>query len=61
MTPNRQWVRNLVPCRVPVNITSGEIVYATGRGEVVFQPIVNGAKAQSVIFSHVLHVPALSN
>ncbi|KAG8947321.1 hypothetical protein FRC04_010897 [Tulasnella sp. 424] len=61
MTPHRHWIRNLTPCRVPVNVASGEVVYATGRGEVWFQPIVNGVKVRSVIFSRVLYVPQLLN
>ncbi|KAG8976249.1 hypothetical protein FRC05_004499 [Tulasnella sp. 425] len=61
MTPHWHWIRNLTPCRVPVNVASGEVVYATGRGEVWFQPVVNDVKVESVIFSRVLYVPQLSN
>ncbi|KIO25469.1 hypothetical protein M407DRAFT_52708, partial [Tulasnella calospora MUT 4182] len=65
MTPHRHWIRNLTPCRVPVNVASGETVFAVGRGEVCtlvwFQPIISGVKADLVMFSRVLYVPELSN
>ncbi|KAG8895996.1 hypothetical protein FRC01_012082, partial [Tulasnella sp. 417] len=60
-TPNRHWIRNMVPCCVPVNVASGEVVYASSRGEVLFQPRINGVNVNTVIFSHVLYVPSLQN
>ncbi|KIO30282.1 hypothetical protein M407DRAFT_20549 [Tulasnella calospora MUT 4182] len=61
MTPHRHWIQNLTPCRVPVSIVSGDVVYAVRRGEVLFQPRVNGVEVKSVLFSQVLYVPQLSN
>lgn len=61
MTPNRSWIRNMTPCHIPVHVANDDVVYALGRGEVVFQPEIEGVKAPSVILSRVLYVPALSN
>ncbi|KAG8869635.1 hypothetical protein FRB97_000919 [Tulasnella sp. 331] len=59
MTPHLHWIRNLTLCRIPVHIANDEVVYAEGRGDVLFQPIVDGEKAPPVLFSRVLYVPAL--
>ncbi|KIO27830.1 hypothetical protein M407DRAFT_46880, partial [Tulasnella calospora MUT 4182] len=40
MTPHREWIRNMTPCRVAVNIASGEVIHAVGRGEVWFRPTI---------------------
>ncbi|KIO25456.1 hypothetical protein M407DRAFT_25160 [Tulasnella calospora MUT 4182] len=61
MTPHCHWIRNLTPCRVQVSVASGDVVYAVGKGEVLFQPQINGVEVESVLFSQVLYVPQLQN
>ncbi|KAG9027915.1 hypothetical protein FRB95_007077 [Tulasnella sp. JGI-2019a] len=61
MTPHCPWIRNMTPCHIPVHVANDEIVYAQGRGEVIFQPVIDGEPAHSVIFSCVLYVPKLAN
>ena len=61
MTPNRHWLRNMTPCHVPVRVATGKVVYASGRGEVVFQPLVDGVHAPQIVFTRVLYVPELAN
>ena len=56
MTPHRHWVRNYVPCRIPVKLADHSIVYAVGMGTTVFQPVVDGRASRPVELSRVLHV-----
>lgn len=61
MTPHREWIRDMVPCNVGVRLANNDVVWATGRGSVVFNPSINGKPAESVVFSRVLYVPDLQN
>jgi transposase InsO family protein len=61
MTPHRYWLQDYKPHRVPIRLATNEIVYSAGKGNVLFTPIINGKLAQNIIFSQVLHVPALQN
>lgn len=61
MTPHRHWIRNMIPCHVKIRVANDQVVYAEGRGEVLFQPSVNGDRAQPILFSRVLYVPRLSD
>ena len=62
MTPHRHWVRNYSPLRIPINLADNSIVYSSGEGTVVFNPVMMDGKAsQPVEFTRVLHVPLLQN
>ena len=61
MTPHREWIRNMVPCKIPVSLANDHIVWATGKGQVLFNPVIYGARSESVLFDNVLYVPALQN
>ena len=61
MTPHRKWIRDMEPCRVPVRLANDDIVWATGRGKVIFSPLINGKPTQSVEFNRVLYVPDLES
>ncbi|KAG8909153.1 hypothetical protein FRC01_007101, partial [Tulasnella sp. 417] len=58
MTPHKEWIRNMEPCHIPIHLANNQVVYATGKGKVVFTPSKN---LQSVMFSKVLYVPSLQN
>ncbi|KIO25455.1 hypothetical protein M407DRAFT_75659, partial [Tulasnella calospora MUT 4182] len=60
MTPHRHWIRDMTPCCIPVRIATDEVVYALGKGSVLFQPVVGGMKLCPVLFSRVL-VPDINN
>ena len=49
------------PCKIPVRLANNDIIWATGRGSVVFSPLIDGKPAESVEFSRVLYVPDLEN
>lgn len=59
MTSRIDWIRNMKPCRIPIRLANNQVVYATGKGDVVFTPY--GRNLSSVIISHVLYVPDLKN
>ena len=61
MTPHRHWVRNYSPLRIPIRLADSSIVYSSGVGTVVFNPVVGGTALRPVEFSRVLHVPLLKN
>jgi hypothetical protein len=56
MTPHRHWLRNYVPKQIPIKLADNNIIYSTGEGTVVFNPIVNGKQVRPVEFSRVLTV-----
>ena len=60
-TPHWHWFQNYKSYHVPICWATNEVVYSTGRGQVLFTPIIDGKTAQGIIFAHVLHVPALQN
>ena len=57
MTPHKEWINDMEPCRVPVQLANNDVVWANGRGNVIFSPLINGKTTQSVEFKHVLYVP----
>ena len=61
MTPHRKWIRDMEPCRVPVRLANDDIIWATGRGNVIFSPSIDGKPTQSVEFNRVLYVPDLES
>ena len=61
MTPHREWICDMVPCCIPIQLANDDIVWATGKGNVVFTPIIGGRPTESVIFQSVLYVPDLQN
>ena len=61
MTPHREWIRNMEPCRVPVRLANDDVIWATGRGTVIFSPLIDGKPSESVVFKHVLYVPNLES
>ena len=60
MTPHRQWFHTYSPCSVPICIANGQVVFAAGRGTVEFAPVKGTHNLCPVVFSEVLHVPALN-
>jgi len=60
MTPRREWFKSYTPCSVPIRVANGQVVYAAGRGTVEFAPVKDSRKLRPVLFSDVLHVPALN-
>src|SRR6266540_5473180 len=62
MTPHRHWVRNYSPLHIPIRLADNSIVYSSGVGTVVFNPVMmDGKPLQPVEFTRVLHVPSLQN
>jgi hypothetical protein len=61
MTPHRHWVQNYSPLRMPIRLADNSIIYSSGVGTVIFNPVSGGKALQPVEFSRVLHVPSLQN
>lgn len=61
MTPHRNWIRNYVHCRTAVLLANNHVVWAKGKGDVFFNPTINGQPSETVTFKDVLYVPALQN
>ena len=61
MTPHKHWIRDYTPHRVPVRLADNTVVHFEGIGNVLFSPTIKGIPARDLIFSRVLHVPALNN
>jgi len=61
MTPHRHWVRNYSPLRMLIKLADNSIIYSSGVGTVVFNPVIGGKASQPVEFTRVLHVPLLQN
>ncbi|KAG8955677.1 hypothetical protein FRC04_007668 [Tulasnella sp. 424] len=59
MTSRIEWIRNLKPCRIPIRLANNQVVFATGKGDVVFTPY--GQNLCSIMISNVLYVPDLKN
>ena len=59
MTPHQKWIHNMKPCKVPVHLANNDVVWATGRGSMVFSLLINGKPSPSIEFTHVLYVPDL--
>jgi hypothetical protein len=60
MMPRREWFKSYTPCSVSICIANGQVVFAAGRGTVEFAPVKDSRKLRPVVFSNVLHVPALN-
>lgn len=58
MTSHKEWLRNLQPCCIPIHLADNKVIYAIGRGTVVFNPIGNMC---SIVMPSVLYVPELKN
>src|SRR6266568_2517459 len=62
MTPHRHWVQNYSLLCILIKLADNSIVYSSGEGTVVFNPVIMDGKAsQPVEFNRVLHVPSLQN
>lgn len=61
MTPHREWIRDIKPYRCSIRVANDHVIWSEGVGHVVFNPIVDGKSAPSVVFNRVLYVPALKN
>ena len=61
MTPHQNWIRDYVPYRVPIRLADHRVIYSAGVGHVKFRPVVDGREIRDVVFTRVLHVPALRN
>src|SRR5882757_10045054 len=59
MTSHCHLFNQYAPCRIPIRLADNSVIYAVGRGTVVFEPVLGGKVARSVEFSEVLHVPDL--
>jgi hypothetical protein len=56
MTPHRHWFKSYSSHHIPICLADNLVVYSSGVGSVVFQPIVKGKTARAVKFTRVLHV-----
>ena len=61
MTSHLKWLRNTVNVCVPITLANDEVVWATKKGQVWFQPVVNGRTGRTIIFNNALYVPDLQN
>ena len=61
MTPHRAIFHDYKPHRRSIHLANGSTVYSEGIGSILFLPTINGTKLRPVLFSDVLHVPALAN
>ncbi len=61
MTPHHHWVQNYSPLCTPIRLADNSIIYSSGVGTVVFNPVIGGKASQPVEFTRVLHVPLLQN
>ena len=59
MTAHRHWIRGYRPYRTPVELADGSVIYSVGIGSVVFDPVIDGKRAQLIEMGRVLHVPQL--
>ena len=51
MTPHCHWVQNYLPLRIPIRLADNSIVYLSGVGTVVFNPVMmDGKPLQPVDF-----------
>ncbi|KAF8580764.1 hypothetical protein K439DRAFT_1266542, partial [Ramaria rubella] len=40
MTPHQEWIRNMKTCKIAVHLANDDIVWAVGRGDVAFTPVI---------------------
>ncbi|HEY2090193.1 MAG TPA: hypothetical protein VGH54_29745, partial [Mycobacterium sp.] len=60
MTPRRDWFKDYRPSQVLIRVANHEIVRAAGIGSVEFLPVKQGLVLSPIVFTNVLHVPALA-
>ena len=60
MTPRCDWFKDYHPSQVLICVANHEVVRAAGIGLVEFIPVKSGLVLHPVVFSNVLHVPALA-
>jgi len=56
---HRVWFKSYAPSCVRIRVANGQVIYAAGVGTVEFAPVKDGRKMRPVLFSNVLHIPAL--
>jgi len=61
MTPHRHWVHNYTPLHIPIRLADNRVICSSGVGTVVFNPVIDGKRLQTLEFRKVLHVPGLEN
>src|ERR1700754_1380097 len=59
MTPHRHWFTEYQPYKVPVRLADGTVIYTAGVGSILFKTNLGRTGVRDVVFSRVLHVPAL--
>src|ERR1700743_2203741 len=59
MTPHRHWFTEYQPYKVPVRLADGTVIYTAGVGSILFKTNLGRTGVREVVFSRVLHVPAL--
>jgi hypothetical protein len=60
MTPRRDWFKDYRPSQVLICVANCDVVRAAGIGSVEFLPVKSGLVLCPVVFTNVLHVPALA-
>ena len=60
MTPRHDWFKDYCPSQVLICVANHEVVRAAGIGSVEFLPVKSRLVLCPVVFSNVLHVPALA-
>jgi len=61
MTPHRHWVQNYTPLHIPIRLADNRVIYSSGVGTVVFNPVIDRKCLQTLEFTKVLHIPELEN
>jgi hypothetical protein len=59
MSFRKDWIRNLRSDRRPIRLADDTVVWSEGVGDVLFSPIINGAKRPEIFLKYVLYVPKL--
>jgi hypothetical protein len=54
-------VQNYTPLHIPIRLADNRVIYSSGVGTVVFNPVIDGKPLQTLEFTKVLHVPGLEN
>ena len=60
MTPRRNWFKDYHPSQILIHVANHAVVRAAGIGLVEFLPVKQGLVLRPVVFTNVLHVPALT-
>src|SRR4051812_17744649 len=51
VTPHHHWILNYQPFHVPIKLADKSVVFSSGMGTVVFNPIINGKEVRPMEFS----------